>query len=73
MNSKIREFEHLSGIDVYGLGHDRDKWVAALEKYTRMVVTECTDVVDEWAGDNPIMHGMAMDMNHKFGLDGEEI
>lgn len=38
--TKVREFEKLSGIDVYGLGLDREKWEAALQRYTTLVVRE---------------------------------
>lgn len=38
--TKVREFERLSGIDVYGLGLDREKWEAALQRYTTLVVRE---------------------------------
>lgn len=41
MNSKLRELEKLSGLDIYGLGLDRAKWEAAIEKYTELVIKEC--------------------------------
>lgn len=41
MNKKIRDFERESGLDVYGLGKDRDKWEAAVERFADMIITEC--------------------------------
>ena len=41
MNEKIRDFERQSGLEIYGLGKDRTKWKAAVEKYTELVVQEC--------------------------------
>jgi hypothetical protein len=41
LNSKLRELEKLSGLDIYGLGLDRAKWEAAIEKYTELVIKEC--------------------------------
>lgn len=48
MNKLIRQFEKQSGIDIYGLGRDRAKWVAALEKYTQLVVEECIDKIETY-------------------------
>lgn len=41
MNSQLRKFERLSGLDVYGLGTDRAKWEAAIQRYTNHVIKEC--------------------------------
>ncbi len=38
MNERIKELERLSGLELYGLGLDRAKWEAALERYTKMVL-----------------------------------
>lgn len=40
MSTKIHDFERLSGIELYGLGLDREKWQAALQRYTTLVVQE---------------------------------
>jgi hypothetical protein len=44
MNYKIREFERESGLDVYGLGKNRDKWEAAVEKFADLIINECANV-----------------------------
>ena len=41
MNKHIRQFERESNIDVYGLGLDRAKWEAALERFAQLIVREC--------------------------------
>jgi hypothetical protein len=38
--NKFREFERASGIEIYGLGKDRVKWEAALERYRELIVEE---------------------------------
>ena len=53
MNEKIRLFERQSGIDVYGLGKDRDKWEHKLEQFAELIVQECTNVLrKEWFDEN---------------------
>jgi hypothetical protein len=37
----IRELEKKSGLDVYGLGRDIEKWRAASESYASLIVNEC--------------------------------
>ena len=44
MNERIRQFERESHIDVYGLGLDRVKWEAALEKFAQLIATDCADL-----------------------------
>lgn len=41
MNKRLREFEKLSGLEIYGLGAKRDRWEAALEKYAELIVRDC--------------------------------
>jgi hypothetical protein len=41
MNKLLRQFEKESGLEIYGLGKDRAKWEAALEKYAELIVQEC--------------------------------
>jgi len=45
MKKLIRKCERESHIDIYGLGKDRAKWEAALEKFAELIVKECIDVV----------------------------
>ena len=63
MKNLIRQFEVESHIDVYGLGKDRDKWEAVLEKFAELIVRECARVADvadenkcEWIGGNVLTH-----------------
>jgi hypothetical protein len=44
MNELIRKCERESHIDVYGLGLDRVKWEAALEKFAELIVKECARI-----------------------------
>jgi hypothetical protein len=46
MNELIKKFARESHIDVYGLGKDRDKWEATLEKFAELIVRECVGVAD---------------------------
>jgi hypothetical protein len=56
MNELIRKCERESHIDVYGLGLDRVKWEAALEKFAALVAAyereECAKVADRQNGDD---------------------
>jgi len=45
MNLQIRTLERQSGIDVYGLGKDRDKWESSLEKFAKLTVEDCIQVL----------------------------
>ena len=42
--SRIHSASRVSGLDVYGLGLDREKWEAALDRYTEIIVRECANV-----------------------------
>jgi len=47
MNKKIlRDLERHSGIDVYGLGLDRDKWETKLSLFAELIVQECMRMCD---------------------------
>jgi hypothetical protein len=41
MNKRLREFEKLSGLEIYGLGAKRIPWEAALEKYAELIIRDC--------------------------------
>ncbi len=41
MHDKLREFERASGLEIYGLGAKRIPWEYAMEKFAKLVVTEC--------------------------------
>ena len=40
MNNNIRNFAKESHLDLYGLGLDRAKWEAAMEKFAELIVCE---------------------------------
>ena len=44
---RIREYAKASGLDVYGLGKDREKWEAAVERFALSIVKECVKVCSE--------------------------
>jgi hypothetical protein len=52
VNERLREFERASGLDIFGLGARREKWVAALEKYAALVAKDCADICDKIYFDN---------------------
>lgn len=43
MNPRLREFEKLSGLEIYGLGARREKWEHCMEKFTELIVKECIE------------------------------
>ena len=45
MNNNLRELAKKSGIDVYGLGKDREKWERCLEEFAGLIANECSQVV----------------------------
>jgi hypothetical protein len=72
MNPKLREFERASGLEIYGLGRDRVKWEAALEKYAELIVAECGEVAYKAYWDNPeTVKGIHIQEKIKehFGID----
>jgi hypothetical protein len=44
MNKRLREFERASKLEIYGLGNDRVKWEAALEKFAELIVKDCIEI-----------------------------
>ena len=43
MNDRIKEFVSQSHLDVYGLGKDRKKWEATLDKFVELIARDCED------------------------------
>jgi len=43
MNKRLRQFEKESGIELYALGKDREKWEDTLSKFAELIVQECTE------------------------------
>lgn len=48
--ARIREFERLSGLEIFGLGAKRDNWDTVMEKFTELVVKECIEVIKDSEG-----------------------
>jgi hypothetical protein len=67
MHDKIREFERLSGLEIYGLGKDRAKWEAVVKKYTELVVRECADVADKYVREGDF--DIAKIIKRNFGVE----
>ncbi len=70
MNEKIREIERLSGLELYGLGLDRAKWEAAVERFTEMVLTSASDHIME-SSDRDRREYFADKVLKTFDGDGE--
>jgi hypothetical protein len=47
MKEQLREFERVSGLEIFGLGAKKVMWEAALEKYAELIVQECLKKVEE--------------------------
>lgn len=47
MNERLRRIVRESHLDVYGLGTDRAKWEATLEKFLVLLGDECIDNLRE--------------------------
>ena len=45
MNKRIEELAEQSGLDIYGLGLDWNKWDTAVSKFAELIVRECADIV----------------------------
>lgn len=63
MNSRIREFERQSGIEIYGLGLDRAKWEHALEKFAELIIRESAAKVNNLYKQGGGTHGETI-LNH---------
>jgi len=44
MNQKLRDLVKRSGMDVYGLGRDRERWEATVDKLAQSIVEDCAMV-----------------------------
>ena len=73
MKKRIREFERSSGLEIYGLGKDRVKWEAAMEKFAELIVRECAQV----CRDQPNIYALKADRDNcaiaieqHFGVEG---
>ena len=69
MNKLIRQFERESHIDVYGLGLDRAKWEASLEKFAELIVRECADVINSMDHSSQYFPHIAGAIKEHFGVE----
>ena len=44
MNNTLRELAKKSGIYIYGLGKDREKWEQCLEQFAKLIANECSQI-----------------------------
>ena len=44
MNKRIEELAEQSGLDIYGLGLDWNKWDTAVSKFAELIVRECAEI-----------------------------
>ena len=47
MNRRLRQFERMSGLEIYALGKDREKWERALMYYTQHVIDQVIETVND--------------------------
>jgi len=45
MNEQLRQLAIKSGIDIYGLGSDREKWESVLERFANLIIGKCSLVL----------------------------
>lgn len=46
MNKRIEELSKQSGLDIYGLGLDRNKWDTTVSKFAELIIKECIAQVE---------------------------
>jgi len=78
MNKRIKELAKQSGMDIYGLGLDRNKWDTTVSKFAELIVRECARCVTQptiqAAGQTEIairalQDVLANDMKAYFGVE----
>ena len=47
MNSRIREFEKQSSLEIYGLGVKRPQWENALEQFAELIISDVLDILED--------------------------
>ena len=47
MNERIRELAEQSGLDIYGLGLDRNKWDTTVSKFAELIIQKCCEVAND--------------------------
>jgi hypothetical protein len=46
MNERIKELTKQSGMDIYGLGLDRNKWEDTVERFAELIIQKCCEVAN---------------------------
>jgi hypothetical protein len=46
MNDNLNTLAKQSGIDLYGLGRDREKWEKCLQTFSTLIIQECLDKIE---------------------------
>ena len=71
MNEQLREFEKQSGLEIYGLGARRDKWEHCMEKFAKLIVGECADVLSRVPGgyDSSLFYKNITKLKKHFGVE----
>lgn len=51
MNERIKELAKQSGIDIYGLGSNQDKWEERLTKFSTLIVQDLCRLMEQTEDD----------------------
>lgn len=46
MNERINTLVKNSGLEIYGLGKDKEKWDLTVEKFVELIINDCAGVYD---------------------------
>lgn len=65
-NKRLRELERESGLEIYGLGKDRAKWEATIEKYAELIIQDCNRYACSTWEHGPLLGG---DLKRLFGFE----
>jgi hypothetical protein len=52
MNERTKQLARESHLDIYGLGLDKAKWEATLEKFAELIVRECVKLCEHESNDD---------------------
>lgn len=70
MNERIKELAEQSGLDIYGLGLDWNKWDTAVSKFAELIIKEVYKVADDnFYGDPHYVDEYIKDIEKHFGVE----
>ena len=70
MNKRIKELAEQSGLDIYGLGLDWNKWDTAVSKFAELIIKEVYKVADDnFYGDPYYVDEYIKDIEKHFGVE----